>query len=377
MPFPIPTLNDLRAQILADFQARNVAVSPTAGPFLRRSPTKILAYVFAGAIWPVYRLIVWLGKQCFIATAETSYLELRLADFGIVREGPSAAAGSVTLSGIAGIPIPVNTGLALPDRSVLISTQAAGTIASGGTLTVAAEALTTGAAGNLPAGTILQVTTAIAGVSPAATVAPDTNGNGLTGGVDAESDAALLARGQQRLRTPPQGGAGTDYVAWAKTVPGVTRVWVYPLARGAGTVDVLFVMDGRTSNIPLSADITAVTAAVEALRPVAASNNRYAAPVADALTITVTNLVPNTPAVQAAVTAALNALKANVPAGGATIGDGVSVAVPGGTLQLQAIYNAISGAGATGFDLTAPSSDVTFASGHVPGTWTINLPALP
>jgi len=53
--------------------------------------------------------------------------------------------------------------------------------------------------------------------------------------------------------------------------------------------------------------------------------------------------------------------------------DCVSSSAPGGTLLLEAIYAAISAAGPTGFDLTAPAADVSFATGHLPGVWTVTF----
>ena len=364
MPFPIPSRTDLQAQILTDMNAR----IPGADSSLRRSTTRILAYVWAGSLWLVYRFIGWLAKQLFIDSAETAYLERRLAPYGITREGATFAAGNAIFTGTAGIPIPLGTQLQTSDNSVQYATQAAVTIGGGGTVTVAIEALVAGADGNAVASAPLQLSTAIGGVQPTANV----DGSGLSGGTDSETDAALRIRGLARIQLPPQGGAGPDYVAWAKSVTGVTRVWVYPLNRGLGTVDILFVMDARSNNIPLSADITAVQAAITAARPVCADAQAFA-PTADTLTITIINLAPNTTAMQSAITAQLNALARTVAAGSATIGDGVSATNPGGTLFLEQIYAAISAAGPTAFDLTAPAADVTFALGHVPGTWTVTI----
>ena len=139
-------------------------------------------------------------------------------------------------------------------------------------------------------------------------------------------------------------------------------------------MDVIFTLDGRGvgNNLPLSADITAVQALLAVAAPVTAEVAVYA-PTADTLTVTVINLAPNTPAMVAAITANLNALALTVPPGGATMGDGVSSAAPGGTLLLEQIYAAISAAGPTAFDLTAPVADVTFASQHMPGAWTISI----
>ena len=119
---------------------------------------------------------------------------------------------------------------------------------------------------------------------------------------------------------------------------------------------------------------------VDAHRPVIGACTVYA-PVADALTITIHALVPNTTAMQNAIIAQLNALVATVPPGGATVGDGITVPLPAGalfpaqtpgTLYLDMIYGAIQAAGGViSYDLSAPVADVTFASGHLPAPPTI------
>jgi uncharacterized phage protein gp47/JayE len=364
MPLNIPSRPDLQTQILADMQAR----IPGADTSLRRSTIRVLAYVWAGSLWLVYRFIAWLAKQLFIDSAETAYLERRLAPYGIVREGATFAAGLAIFTGTATILVPLGTQVQTSDGTILFATQADATIDGTGTVTVAIEALIAGAAGNVPGGAALALTTAISGVQPTAAVDP----GGLSGGTDAESDPALRIRGEARIQQPPHGGAGFDYVAWAKQVPGVSRVWTYPLRRGLGTVDVAFVMDGRTSNIPLTADLTAVQAAIDAASPVTA-DALAVAPTADAQAITIANLLPATAAMRNAIIASLDALAATIAPGGATIGDGVTTAKPGGTLQLQQIYAAINAASPFAYDLTVPTGDITFATVHLPGVWAVTF----
>jgi uncharacterized phage protein gp47/JayE len=76
--------------------------------------------------------------------------------------------------------------------------------------------------------------------------------------------------------------------------------------------------------------------------------------------------VPNTSVTQAAVLASLGALFATTTPGGATIGAGVSAGVPGGTLYLEQVIDAVTQAGGIlGFELTAPSASTLSAPGHV------------
>lgn len=363
MPFPVPSAEDLQAQILADQQAR----IPGADTSLRVSTLKILAFIWARSLALIWGFLgrYW-AKQFFIDSAETTYLERRCAAYGITRKSAAPASGPVIFYGSDIIPIPAGTIVQVPGGGAQYATVANLTM-SAGTGTVGVVAAEGGVAGNQPPGSSLQLYIAIAGASPLATVASA----GLTGGAEPESDASLRIRGLARQAQPPHGGAWFDYVAWAKAVPGVSRVWVYPLERGAGTVDVRFVVDGRPSIIPLAGDIAAVQAAIDAFRPVTADCFALA-PATAPLAITITGLTPGDTLTRANVTAQLNALVRQIAPGGAVLGDGVSAAAPGGILHLSEIDAAIQAAGGIRFfDLTAPAADVTYAAGVMPATPTV------
>lgn len=370
MPFPVPSRDDLTAQIIADEQAR----IPGADLMLRVSVLGILARVWAGALALIWGFLgrYWV-KQFFIDSAESPYLERRVSPYGITPEGATPAAGNVVFGGTNGIPIPAGTLIQTPPGSsptVLYATQVDVSIA-GAFATVAVVATTGGLAGNQLAGAALPLYAGIAGIQPAASV----DFGGLTGGTDIEADDALRARGLQRIRQPPQGGAWFDYVAWAKTVAGVTRVWVYPLNRGLGTVDVTFVMDGRTNNVPLLADVVAVQAAIDNLRPVTADVMVFA-PTTAALSITITGMVPGDATTRGNVVAQLHQLARQVAPGGAQYGDGVSLTGtspgPGGFLYLSQIEAAVQAAGGVAhFDLTVPAADVVYGTGVIPAAPTV------
>jgi uncharacterized phage protein gp47/JayE len=290
--------------------------------------------------------------------------------------GAAPASGPFTISGTDGLPVPSGTLLVTPPTfapAFQFTVQATETISgSSAALSIVAtgggvDGFGGGAAGNLAAGTALQLYAGIAGVAPAGVVGT----GGLSGGADAESDASLRARGLARQAQPPQGGAWYDYVAWAKSVPGVTRVWVYPLLRGLGTVDVTFVMDGRTNNVPLSGDVANVQAAIDAARPVTADVLVWA-PSTAALAVTIASLTPGDTGTQANVTAQVEALARTVAPGGAIYGDGVSAMAPGGYLYLSQIDAAIQAAGGiVHFDLTAPSMDIVYGTGTIPAVPTL------
>ncbi|OHD24773.1 MAG: baseplate J protein [Spirochaetes bacterium GWB1_59_5] len=338
MPFQRPTLSQLIERILTDIEAR----LPGADARLRRALLGVLGKVAAGAAHGLHGHLEFLGRQVIVDTAEAEYLERWASIWGVARKPAAPAVGGVTFTGVDASVIPAGTELQRADGTAFTldadATIVAGSAAGQVTASVA------GGAGNAGAGSALALVNPVAGVNNAAPVAA----GGLTGGVDSESDEALLGRLLARIQQPPHGGAAFDYVAWALEVAGVTRAWCYPLSRGDGTVDVLFVLDDQAGSIIPDAGLVAeVQAYIDARRPVTA-DFLAVAPTAVPLDFTI-QLTPNTAAVQAAVQAELEDLLRRD-------------AAPGATIYLSRIREAISlAAGELNHVLTAPAAD----AGHL------------
>lgn len=58
-------------------------------------------------------------------------------------------------------------------------------------------------------------------------------------GIDDETDEALLQRYWERIENSPGPGNNSDYIRWAKEVPGVGNVLPEPLWKGPGTVRIV------------------------------------------------------------------------------------------------------------------------------------------
>jgi uncharacterized phage protein gp47/JayE len=262
--------------------------------------------------------------------------------------------------------VPIDVVLFQDAQGNTYKTTAAAEIAAG-TATVPIVATIGGKAQNLVTGSNLQVIIAIAGLDAVATVAAP----GLTGGTDEEDlEQAFRTRVLERQAQPPQGGAEFDYRFWAKTVPGVTRAWTYPANRGGGTVDLTFVMDGRSDIIPTVDDVAAVQAVIDAKRPVTDSCIVFA-PIATAVNFNIATDGDAT--VQAAIIASVKDMfTAEAVPGGAY--DPVTATDLAGGLSFQDhIDPAVAdGAGGVDFNIVSPSADVAGIDGHilVPGTFT-------
>ncbi|MFG6462252.1 baseplate J/gp47 family protein [Roseateles sp. DXS20W] len=347
MPFARPSLTDLIARAAADIEA----ALPGADARLRRSNLAVLGRMHAGAVHGLYGYLDWLAQQLMVDTAETVFLDRFAGIWGVQRVPAAFAAGPVSVTGTAGVVVPAGTQLQRSDGMGYTTTADAVLVAGAANVPVAA--LTAGVGGNADAGTRMAFTAPVSGVNTVAAVAA----GGLTQGADHEDDAALRGRVLARIQQPPMGGARNDYEAWALEVAGVTRAWVYPLENGPGTVVVRFVRDGDASLIPDSAEVAAVQAYIDELRPVCAQVT-VEAPTQAALNMTI-QLTPNTTAVRAAVQAELADVLQRE-------------AMPGGTILLSHLREAISvAAGETNSVLVTPTADVEHDPGEMPVLGTI------
>jgi uncharacterized phage protein gp47/JayE len=328
MTYSTPDYQAIRDAILRDI-ANQLPVANVAldGDYALR------ANAHGAAVEGLYQHQQWIVRQLFPDTADADYLERHASLRGLTRNLATAATGTITFSGTPGSSVPAGTE-AKTSGGVAFLTTATGTIAGGGTVTLAAQAVVAGDSSNQAASTALTLTAAPAGVLSTAAIAT------MTGGTDLESDAGLLARLLFVLRNPPCGGAAHDYYTWAMDVDGVTAAYVYSNRRGIGTTDVLIMTAGGIPGAGLVADAQAyldtvrpVQADVLVLAPTAVPVN-----VAAALTLSAGSVLATVgAAIDTALTAYFAALK------------------PGDTAYLSRIRAIISDTpGVVDFNLTAP-----------------------
>lgn len=354
MAWPLPAPAEIAERLAAGFEQEFAPIAGPEGVDARSANATLAALgrVQALGAFDLYLHLQRLAQELF---PDTALDELpRHADvWGIPRRPAAAAAGSVTFTGVDGLVLP--SGIALRLGGITVLTSAGGTIA-GGTLTVAAEADTPGAAGNFPASTSLPLVAPIAGLTAqAALVAAP----GFAGGVEQEEEEDWRARVLARIRAGVPFGQRGGYQAWALAVPGVAVAAERPGWVGLGTVGVVVAMGSRRApTVPTTPELAAVQAALDAQRPVTALV------VAVAATLTPINLsiflTPDTAATRAAVTEAVAIFLAAEP--------GV-----GGTIERSRLSEAISSAaGEYAHRLDVPAANVTLGASAlaVPGTIT-------
>jgi len=197
----------------------------------------------------------------FAPTSSGQYLDYRAAEHGLTRKSATVSTGTVTITGSENTVIPAGS-LFATNGGVQFETVSAATILSGGTVDVVVKAILTGSTGNVLAGMIGVISVAILGAVMV------TNSAATTGGVDEESDVALLARLLQSVKNPATSGNVAHYLQWATEVDGVGSARVIAPWNGPLTVKVVL-LDGSKQPADTSI-VSAVASHIESVRPVGA-----------------------------------------------------------------------------------------------------------
>lgn len=339
MPFPTPFLTETRARSRDDV---TVALEVDALP--GNSPARILADANGGLAFETYEGIRQQAEQFLPDKAEKEFLLRWAAIYRLPVQLATFAEGIVTVTGLDARVVPA--GQQFSADGVLYQSEEAVTVGTDPT-PVPVRALTAGVAGNLAAGATMALTTAVSGVDAAAVVVA------MAGGVDAESPESLRDRVVTRMSKPPMGGDADDYVAWAREVPGVTRAWCAPNEMGPGTVTMRFMMDTLRATLggfPTSDDVAVVQAHIDMHRPVTVLDCFVFAPIPEPIDFTVSDLVRDTPATRAAITASVKAMLAERAAPARSEG---GAHVPAQTIHREWVSAAIlDAAGVENFELT-------------------------
>lgn len=367
MPYPRPTLSELRARVASDITSG----IPTADGLLRFSNLQILGKAVAGLDHLNYGYLDWIAKQAVPSTSSGEFLQAWAALKKVYPKTASFAGGSVTFPGTVGATIDTDTEISRGD-SFTYTVQAAATVGVGGMVTVQVLADLAGEASNTPVGSLMTLGVSVDGISSSGAVT-----TAITGGADQEKEDALFQRMLEAYQNTPMGGSETDYPIWAKAVPGVTRAWCAPNGFGTGTV-VVYVMfdeanadhqgfpqgtngisssDNRvTSGNLASGDQLTVANSVFPEQPVTAMVY-VCSPIAASKNFTITGLTGASLATRAAVASAISEVFMEQ---GAPLSDGSFVA-------LSDIDSAIAAIASTkGFVITSPVANIANVLGYLP-----------
>lgn len=276
--FPTETHDAVRARMDADANAGLTADDPEwidtrEGTFYWDVTEVVLLELVR--IWD--SISVELPASAFVLFAWGDYLDFHAATYSLERKAAVAAEGIVTFTGTAGTTIGTGTVVAAeaptPDSDdIEFATTEVATIGGGGTVSVPVQALDEGAAGNVGAGAITLI------VSPSPSLTEVTNVAAMGGGVEVEDDEELRDRILMEFEGQG-GGRPNDYRRWARSIPGVGRVFVNPVWAGPGTVQVVVM---TASGDPVAGSV--VTAVQDYIDPSAGAADGQAPP---GITVTV------------------------------------------------------------------------------------------
>lgn len=352
MAFTRPTLEDIVKRIKGDYRS-----GLSLKRIVRRSFLDVFAKANAAVSHTLHGHIVFaLVKKFFPDTGD----EQTVTRWGTLYSTPRLAAQktelNITVTGTSGGTVPADAVYVREDGTEYV-VQEEVEIPEDDTaeVLIAAADGFEGADANMEAGETLNLQSPIAGVESEAEVA-----SVEVSGEDRESLDNYRTRVLQRLQQPPAGGKATDYIAFARAVAGVTRVWVLPGHLGEGTVGITFVEDGNepASIIPDSAKVDEVQLAIDNNGPINSDDTVFA-PTAAELDLDI-QIKPNNSDVRAAVEAEIkDLLSRQAQVRGAVdpqqVGEGVTY---DGVIRISQIREAISiAAGEQDHVLNSPTAD--------------------
>lgn len=309
---PIPSIQELSdnaARLLQQSLAQAVQVTDPAGVRpadleLARSNIKALAFVQGAGLHGAYRYLRdFIARQAIPTQSAGEFLDGWLETYAMTRKEAAAAAGQVTGTGVTGTLLTAGTLVQSGDgRQYRVTADVA---VSGGAVTAQVIALIAGASGNIGGSIPLTLVSPVAGIDSAFMTGAV---SGISGGADQETDAQAIYRLQQRLSAEPRGGCPADYARWALQVSGITRAWGLRNPAGPGSAGVIIMADGNAApGLPTVAQQSAV---LDYIRdPRRGPPDELFVIIPTPVTINVTlSISPDTAAIRAGVTAALNDL---------------------------------------------------------------------
>ena len=198
------------------------------------------------------------GMEAMFYVDENSgpYIDRAAAAYGITRKPGAKARALLHFTGTDGTVVPAGK-VFLAGTLEFVMVEAV-TLAAGAGQGWA-EAAAVGAGYNVAAGAIGAQYENLSGLT-------GVRSDAAAGGIDAESDKALVDRYYDHLRNPATSGNKAHYRQWAKETPGVGDADVIPQMEGPGTVGVI-VVDQEMQPVE-EAVVQACGQHIEAVRPV-------------------------------------------------------------------------------------------------------------
>ena len=299
----------------------------------------------------------WVLDQCFPQTAQGAYLDGHALMRGISRRAAAKAVGTLrfSINSPATVELTIAAGTAcMTAGEVRFQTTADAVLAAGElSVDVPAEALESGAVGNVPPGSVTILTACPVGITGC------TNPAAFTGGSDPEDDASLRERVLESYLRLPNGANAAWYEQTAMSHQGVAAAQAVGRVRGIGTVDVYIATE---AGLPDAELLEEVQADLQEKREIAV-DVEVLAPEAESVNVTVQ--------VAPADGVSFETVKALVEQAVAVLFTGELLGKPLLLAELGSRIYAVEGV--ENYRITAPTADVAGGDGVLPllGTLTV------
>lgn len=299
----------------------------------------------------------WVLDQCFPQTAQGTYLDGHALMRGITRRAATKAAGTLRFSvaSPSAVELTIAAGTAcMTEGEVRFQTTADGVLPAGElSVDVPAEAVESGAVGNVPPGSVTILTACPVGITGC------TNPAAFSGGSDQEDDESLRQRVLESYLRLPNGANAAWYEQTAMSHEGVAAAQAVGRARGVGTVDVYIAAE---AGLPGAALLEEVQADLQEKREIAVDVD-VLSPEAESVNVTVQ--------VAAAENSTFETVKSQVEQAVTNLFTGRLLGKPLLLAQLGSVIYAVEGV--KNYHLTAPTADIAGGEGVLPmlGTLTV------
>jgi len=246
------------------------------------------------------------------------------------------------------------------------TTPATGTIlAAFTTASIQIESTTTGQSSNQLSGVGLTVATPIAGLDDTAFV----QFGEIAGGSDVESDDNLKTRTLFTYQEPFALFNVSSIIGQAKTVTGVTRVFVEEITPDPGFVTVFFTRDNDADLIPTAPEVTDVKNALLEIKPayMESDNLIVSAPAAVPVNFVFTFINPNTSTMTSSIISNLDQFFREKTIVGQSIKEADYICAINETVDTS------TGQALIDFTLTSPTGDITISAGEIGTLGTVTI----
>lgn len=256
--------DEIRDTYLRDYAIRNLtgSTAPNQQPYIEAS-------VLADTLVPVYANGVTIGNGLAVQTMSSAQIDNELQKLGSQRQAAVGAGGFVIAQGSAGGGL-----IAFGDEIKLsgLRYQCTQTAVYLPGAFVPIQGVDTGPATNQPFGLTMTWTSPRPGISASAVIAQESNGSGLSGGRDIETDAQAIQRIIALRANPPASGNDAAYQLAIMSAPGlaIQQAFTLPGIAGPGSTGFTFTLRPSVpgqSRIPSAAQLEQVRAFVVGLFP--------------------------------------------------------------------------------------------------------------